>query len=418
MTKIAVCFVTTYYPPYNFGGDGVAVRRMANGLAALGHRVRVVHGAAAHRMLSGEPPAPRDREDHPAIEVFSCPPRQGQVVATYLTGMPLGYRRNLEELVTGFDVVHFLNPSLLGGPGSFELGEGLKVYTTGEHWLLCPTNFLFRYNREICTNRTCWRCSLTYRRPPQPWRSTGLLKRSLKHIDVLICPSRFTARLHKEMYPWFEPEVIPLPGLDPHEIESLPPAAAGGSPYFLYSGRIERLKGVDRLIDAVSTVPGARLLVAGEGSQLESLKRVAHSDQVQFLGRLPEADLLATAARALAVVVPSVGYETFGLAGAEAMAVGAPVIVRELGPLPELVEEGGGVTFKDEAELALTLKKFLDGPGWAADMGRRAAEVAARRFAQSVVVRQYLDCISRAAARSGRESLAARADMSKREIAP
>lgn len=414
MTKIAVCFVTTYYPPYNFGGDGVAVRRLANGLAARGHRVRVVHAAAAHRMLAGGPPTTHDREDHPEIEVFACPPSQGHVAATYMTGLPLGYRKKLQALVSGFDVVHFVNPSLLGGPGAFGLGDGLKVYTTGEHWLLCPTNFLFRYNREVCTNRTCWRCSLTYRRPPQPWRSTGLLERSLKHIDLLICPSRFTARLHKDMYPWVEPEVIPFPSPDADEMPAVGAKGVGGDPSFLYSGRLERLKGVDRLIEAVTNVRGARLLVVGEGSQMDVLKRMAPGERVEFLGRRPLPELLALASRARAVVMPSIGYETFGISAAEGMAVGTPAIVRELGPLPELVEEGGGVTFRDEAELAATLQRFMDEPGWASGLGNQAAEVAARRFALPVVVRQYFEAIARGATRSGRADLARRADASSR----
>ena len=44
--------ITTFYPPYNFGGDGQAVRRLAHALARRGHRVDVIHDVDAYRMLA------------------------------------------------------------------------------------------------------------------------------------------------------------------------------------------------------------------------------------------------------------------------------------------------------------------------------------------------------------------------------
>jgi hypothetical protein len=41
------CFLTTSYPRFNFGGDGLGVQRMARGLAKRGHEVTVVHDADA-----------------------------------------------------------------------------------------------------------------------------------------------------------------------------------------------------------------------------------------------------------------------------------------------------------------------------------------------------------------------------------
>ena len=45
-------FVTTFYPPYNLGGDGIFIYRLANALAARGHRVDVVHCADAYGYLA------------------------------------------------------------------------------------------------------------------------------------------------------------------------------------------------------------------------------------------------------------------------------------------------------------------------------------------------------------------------------
>lgn len=45
------CFVTTFFPPYHFGGDAVAAAHLANALVRSGHNVLVVHCADAFRLL-------------------------------------------------------------------------------------------------------------------------------------------------------------------------------------------------------------------------------------------------------------------------------------------------------------------------------------------------------------------------------
>jgi glycosyltransferase involved in cell wall biosynthesis len=60
---------------------------------------------------------------------------------------------------------------------------------------------------------------------------------------------------------------------------------------------------------------------------------------------------------AIAVVVPSVGYEVFPTVVLEAFAHGTPVIGHRLGPLPEMLDGCGGVTYGDQREL----REALDG---------------------------------------------------------
>lgn len=58
MSGLRVCMLTTFYPPYNFGGDGIGVQRLSRALARRGHRVTVVHDADAYNLLSptADPP--------------------------------------------------------------------------------------------------------------------------------------------------------------------------------------------------------------------------------------------------------------------------------------------------------------------------------------------------------------------------
>ena len=70
------CMITTFYPPYNFGGDGIFVQRLANELAQLGHKVDVIHCIDAYRLLSGRNPA-KTAQDHPNVTVHGLKSRFG-----------------------------------------------------------------------------------------------------------------------------------------------------------------------------------------------------------------------------------------------------------------------------------------------------------------------------------------------------
>jgi len=64
------CMVTTFYPPYSFGGDGVYVQQLSNELAKRGHQVEVVHCRDAYNLLAGRTSSTTDH-DHPNVTVHS-----------------------------------------------------------------------------------------------------------------------------------------------------------------------------------------------------------------------------------------------------------------------------------------------------------------------------------------------------------
>lgn len=410
---LSFCLVSTFYPPFGFGGDGVHVQRLAGALAASGHRVRVVHAPQAYRLLGGEA-APVESVEHEGIEVVAVPAGRPATIGTYLTGQPLGYGRQLAQLVEGFDVVHFHNPSLLGGPGALRLGDGVRLYTTHEHWLVCPTHVLFRNNREICTRRTCVSCTIRHHRPPQPWRATAMLERAVDHLDALLCPSRFTADLHRRHFPRARIEVLPLPV----PLAEAIPTRPADPPMFLYAGRLEPIKGIDRLVAAFPAVRGADLVVAGDGSLAPALAEAARRNpRIRLVGRRTPAEVLELCRQAAAVVVPSAGYETFGGIAVEAMSVATPVAVRALGPLPELVEEGGGVTFDSDESMVAVLQDLVDRPELRAALAAEATEIAATRFSEGRFLARYFAIIAERAAAGGRHDIGRRARLAEASVA-
>jgi glycosyltransferase involved in cell wall biosynthesis len=390
---LAFNFVTTFYPPYNFGGDGIFVYRLANALAVRGHRVRVVHCADAYDYLSqrpaGDPPP-----HHPGVDVRTVRRPLGALspILTYATGLPAGKVSALRrELDPNADVTHFHNTSLIGGPGVLDYGGGVKLYTAHEHWLVCPTHILWKLDREPCKQRACLRCTVKSGRPPQFWRYTPLLQRKLRQLDALIVASRFSRDRHAaldvrtELLPHFVPEPTPpIDGPSPHP-----------RPFVLYTGRLEKPKGILWLIDVFRTFRGIDLLVAGDGTDaMQARAAASDAPHVRFVGRLGRCELDHLYRSALAVIVPSLCYETFGLVAVESLACGTPILVRDRGPLPEVVDDSGaGLVFHDADGLIAAVTRLRDDPTLRAELGRRGVEAYRRLWTESRHVDRYLDLI-------------------------
>ena len=418
MTRpLRFCMATTFYPPWSFGGDAIMVRRLAGALADRGHEVTVVHSAEGYAAMTGGPPDAAAEAD-PRIRVVAIDAGTGRLspLATYLTGRPLLAGRALAAaLDEPFDVVHFHNPSLLGGPQALALGSGIKLYTAHEQWLVCPTHVLWKYQQRVCEKPDCVRCTLSYRRPPQLWRSTSLVERSVAHLDALICPSETSRRLHGRFARMTRIERIAHFLPDPGETA---PAAGEGArsapadsarPYFLYAGRLESIKGVDTLVRAFARRRSEDLLIAGQGTLEERLReQAAGLPHVRFLGWQSPADLDALYRGALAVLVPTAGHESFGLVPVEAFARATPVVARDFGALSELlVDSGGGLPFDTDAQLDAALDRIAVDPGLRARLGRRGRAAFEARYTEQPHLTAYLELIGELAEGRGELELGA-----------
>ena len=82
------CMVTTYYPPYHFGGDATYVRALSRALVSQGHEVEIVHCVDAYR-LKNRNRVPEEAAD-PGIVVHRLKSRIGffSPLITQLTGHP------------------------------------------------------------------------------------------------------------------------------------------------------------------------------------------------------------------------------------------------------------------------------------------------------------------------------------------
>lgn len=311
-------------------------------------------------------------------------------------------RRGMAQAVAEFrpDVVHLhniyhgLSPSILGPAAA--AGAAI-VMTLHDYKLACPTyQFLDRGTTvcEACVDggfrqavvRRCKDGSLL--KSAAGALELGMHTRfgAYEPVHRILCPSRFLEGRMRAAD--VQPDKLQVLN-NFVDSETIAPGDGARGP-LVYAGRLSSEKGVDLLVEAMGRLPDAELVVAGEGRERPALEQRAAAlapGRVQFVGRLDRADVLALLRRATAMVLPSRWYENQPMSIIEAFACGTPVVASDIGGNPELVLDGDtGVLFPpdDVAGLAAALRRVLDDPAGAADMGARARTVAVRDFSPVV----------------------------------
>lgn len=398
--------LTTFYPPYSFGGDAMYIYRLAHALGDEGHHVDVVHCVDAYHLAHpGEPEL--QFKDHPNVHIHRLRSRFGALspFLTQQTGRAYLKRQTIDRLLaeTPYDVLHYHNISLLG-PEVLTLNprdsRPVKLYMTHEHWLVCPTHVLWKFGQRPCEKPECLRCTLLAKRPPQLWRYTGVLERASRHVHRFLSPSRFTAAMHAER--GFPRPIVQLP----YFIERAdrdwqdPAPRPQEKPYFLFVGRLESIKGVQTLITLWNT-RGVEydLLVAGAGTYAQTLREQATGNaRIKFLGPLPQRELGNLYYHAIACLVPSLTYETFGIIILEAFARKTPAIVRDLGALPEVIcDSGGGYVYRTDEELLQAIQQLAASPRLRDESGELGYQAFLRQWTRAAHLPQYYNHIAEAA---------------------
>jgi len=389
------CHVTTFYPPYHFGGDAILTRMICEALARRGHEVHVVYCKDAYLLKGEAVTSPRSNPFNIRRHEVKSPFGKLSPLITQQSGRPgLKHKQLRRVLDNDYDVVHFHNISLIGGPGILPLSRAqVTLLTTHDHWLFCATHVLWKNGNRPCDQPRCFQCSVLSGIPPQLWRYTGFTERCLEHVDAILAPSQFTADRHLQAG-------IKRP-IHVHRSFTAPQTEYSGltptpdKPRFVCASRLVRSKGIEPMLQSFVQRPDYDLLVAGDGPLDEKLRSAyAKHRNIHFLGKLPHRKVEELFRQATAVISPSWGPEVFGLTVLESMANGVPAIVRRAGGSVESLEaHSGGLIYEKPEELLPLIDRIAADPELRSSLGKKGREEYLSHYSEDCWMEKYFEII-------------------------
>ena len=211
-----------------------------------------------------------------------------------------------------------------------------------------------------------------------------------------------------------EYKIVPN-GVEPGRYQRAVPIARyrDGVPNILFVGRMEPRKGLIHLLRAFRKLQRdgvrARLLLVGTGPGEREARRYVLTrqlDDVEFLGRVSEAQKAQLFKTADIYVSPATGRESFGIVLLEAMSAGAPIICSDIHGYRGVVrrERDGILVEPGNADaLATSIRRLIDDPALRAQLSR-AGEERAQLFTWERVgqaVEEYYGFVIRRLAEQG-----------------
>lgn len=193
-----------------------------------------------------------------------------------------------------------------------------------------------------------------------------------KVIDGYLSPSAFLA--HKLREGGVPGNIYHIPLF----IDKLQKVGKKDEGYFLFLGRLDRIKGIHSLLDASQKNSALQVVCAGLINETEEATiRAAFVPNTNYVGFKIGSELRELIQNCRAVVVPSISYENQPFSVLEAFAAGKPVIASNLGGMSELVthmDRGLLVRPNDPDDLSSAMTWLSENPKDALRMGRSAFE--------------------------------------------
>jgi len=385
-----VLFLTHSFPRQPGDAPGAFVLRLATALRGEGVETRVVAPAApglkSHESL-----------DDISVERFRYAPRKYETLA-YGGNMASQFKASWSAKVT---MLGFLGSEFRCAVSARRAFEPDIVHA---HWWfpngLVGTWLSRMSHKPLVTtlHGTDVRLarSVAFSRPA--------FRHVLHHSAAVTAVSRWLANEAQEIVSAPHPTVAPMPVSS----ELFSPGGKRQRDRFLFVGRLNKQKGIELLLHALSRIPDTSvgLDVVGDGEDRATLEELAGAlglaDRVRWYGAVPQPQLAEFYRSATALVVPSVD-EGLGLVAVEAQLCETPVVAFDSGGLPDIVQhDRTGILVRevDAGALAASLVSLLERDDRGISLGAAGRLHALATFAPESVARRYADIYRSAIASS------------------
>jgi glycosyltransferase involved in cell wall biosynthesis len=180
----------------------------------------------------------------------------------------------------------------------------------------------------------------------------------------------------------------------------------GNGPVVLYVGRLDKMKGLQYLLEAMTLLSKAfskrlTLLIVGDGPEKLHLKQLAESAsyRTRFVGPVPHTQIPEILSIADVCVLPSMseGLSSFL---EEAMFAGRPIVATCVGGTPDIISSGVNgllVDPADSVELSQAIRRILSNRTFAQQLGRNARKFAEENLTTETTVHSILSIYQRVA---------------------
>jgi glycosyltransferase involved in cell wall biosynthesis len=239
------------------------------------------------------------------------------------------------------------------------------------------------------------------------WPYRAIERLILRRADGAHAPNQDVPRILRTRAFLGRPlSVIPL-GVDVERFAAAAPSSLPGipRPRIGFVGRLEPVKGLDVLLDALQLLTtSASLVIAGEGSEKGRLMPRLRSLGVHMLPPVSYDNMPAVLKGLDVLVLPSVTIlplhrEQFGRVLVEAMAAGIPVVGSNSGAIPEVIGDAGLVVpERDAGSLARAIDRVLTEPDLRRTLIERGRQRVQDHYAWPVIADQTLDLFRSAVA--------------------
>lgn len=234
-------------------------------------------------------------------------------------------------------------------------------------------------------------------------------------IDRFIVPNRFMER--QMLGAGYDPRKL-VRLLNPLSLEQYEVGDAMDD-FILYFGRIDPEKGVMTLIEAMAKLPKLRLVVVGDGQQMDDCVAAAKQrgpGNVEFVGPKWGDELKPYLLRCRLVVVPSLWFEPSPYVIYQALASGKAVVASEMGGMPDLItpETGRLAPAGDAGALAGRLESIAFDDAKLREMGRAARRWAEVNLSPATYYEKLMDVYEQARQSSASDSHGGQARQERR----